>query len=66
MSSHEVTTHGHAHGYSSRLVTGRGIGPESQRTCFLVTMTPGGDQIGGLPNQPLTSTSSLIVGKLGQ
>ena len=66
MSSHKVTPCGHAHGYSSRLVTGRSVGPESQRTHFPVTTISGGDQVGGHPNWPLTSTSTLIVGKLGQ
>ena len=66
MSSHEVAPHGHAHGYSSRLVTGRGVGLESQRTQFPVTTTPGDDRVGGNQNQPLTSTGTLIVGKLGQ
>ena len=55
MSSHEVTPHGHACGYSGRLVTGRCIGLESQHTQFPVTMTPGDDWIGGRPNRPLTS-----------
>ena len=66
MSSHKVTSCGHAHGYSSRLVTGRGVGLESQHMQFPVTMTPGVNQASGHPNQPLTSTGTLIVGKLGQ
>ena len=55
MSSHKVTPHGHAHGYSSRLVTGRCIGPESQCMQFLVMTTAGDDWIGGCSNWPLTS-----------
>ena len=66
MSSHEVTPHGHAHGYSSRLVTGRCIGPESQHMQFPVKMTLGDDWISGCPNQPLTSKGTLIKGILGQ
>ena len=66
MSSHEVAPRGHACGYSSRLVTGRCIGPESQHTQFPVTMTPGDDRISGHPNWPLTSKGTLIKGKLDQ
>ena len=55
----------HAHGYSSRLVTGRGVGLVSQCTQFLVTMTPGDDQVSGHPDQPLTGTGVLIMGNLG-
>ena len=66
MSSHEVAPCGHACGYSSRLVTGRCIGRESQHTQFPVMTTPGDDRISGCPNQPLTSKGTLIKGKLGQ
>ena len=65
MSSHGVTPHGHACGYSSRLVTGRGVGLVSQRMQFLVTTTPGDDQVGGHPDWPLTGTGALIMGNLG-
>ena len=65
MSSHGVTPHGHAHGYSSRLVTGRGVGPVSQCTQFPVMTTPGDDQVGGRPDRPLTGTGALIMGSLG-
>ena len=65
MSSHRVTPCGHACGYSSRLVTGRGIGPVSQHTQFPVMTTPGDDQVSGHPDQPLTSTGALIMGNLG-
>ena len=66
MSSHKVTPHGHARGYSNRLVTGRCVGPESQHMQFPVTTTPGDDQNSGCPNRPLTSKGTLIKGKLGQ
>ena len=66
MGSHKVTPHGHACGYSSRLVAGRCIGPESQHMQFLVTTTPGDDWISGHPNQQLTSKGTLIKGILGQ
>ena len=66
MSSHEVTPCGHACGYSSRLVTGRCIGPESKHTQFPVMMTPEVDWISGHPNWPLTSKGTLIKGILGQ
>ena len=66
MSSHEVTPRGHAHGYSSRLVTGRCIGPESQPVQFPVTMTPGG-QLDWWPSKPATDQQgTLIKGILGQ
>ena len=66
MSSHEVAPHGHACGYSSRLVTGRCVGFESQYEQFPVMTTPGDDWIDGRPNRPLTSKGTLIKGKLGQ
>ena len=65
MSSHGVTPCGHARGYSSRLVTGRGIGPVSQRTQFPVMTTPGDDQVGGHLDWPLPVTGALIMGNLG-
>ena len=65
MSSHGVTPRGHAPGYSSRLVTGRGIGPVSQHMQFPVTTTPVDIQVSGCPDWPLTSTGALIMGNLG-
>ena len=65
MSSHRVTPCGHVCGYSSRLVTGRGVGPVSQCTQFPVTTTPGDDQVGGSPDRPLTGIGALIMGNLG-
>ena len=66
MSSHKVTPCGDAHGYSSRLVTGRGIGLVSQHMQFSVMTTPGDDRVGGCPDRPLTGTGALIMGNLGQ
>ena len=60
MSSHRVIPHGHACGYSSRLETGRGIGPVNQHMQILVTTTPR-----GRPEWPLASTGTLIMGNLG-
>ena len=65
MSSHRVTPHGYACGYSSRLVIGRDAGPVSQHMQFLITMTPGDDKVGGHPDWSLTSTGALIMGNLG-
>ena len=66
MSSHEVTPCGHAHGYSSRLVTGRCVGLESQRMQFPVTTTPGG-RLDQWPSKPATDQQgTLIKGILDQ
>ena len=65
MSSHGVTPHGHACGYSSRLVIGRDAGLVSQHMQFPVMMTPGDDKVSGHPDWSLTSTGALIMGNLG-
>ena len=65
VSSHGVIPCGHACGYSSRLAAGRGVGPVSQHTHFLVTTTLRGDQVSGHPERPLAGIGALITGNLG-